>query len=101
MFPGDGHPELAHVSEVRQTEQARSVFLAEDDVHIGAMKGPPSPHPPFECPTDPWADLGVPATKLFKYCDRTHLGGGLQNRNDLTVPRYLPADQAASDPVVP
>ena len=56
---GDGDRQAVGIGEVRQSEPARRVRLAEHDLALGAVHGPPRPHAPLQSPPHAGAEFGV------------------------------------------
>ena len=80
---GDRDAEVGHVGEVREAEAARLVGLAEDDVLLGAVDGPPGADAPLEGPADAGAEIGVAAQDLLEDRHGSQAGRGLKQGDDL------------------
>lgn len=69
-LPGNEDTEIAHVGEIRQTEPARLVMLAEDHLLLGTIDRPPGANAPFHGPPDARIKIGVTAPYLLEHRHR-------------------------------
>lgn len=58
--------------------------LAKDDFLLVAIDGPPGTDPPFHCPANAFAEVGMAAQHLLEDGDRTN-AIRLQQRHDLGI----------------
>lgn len=95
---GDRHAELAHVGEIRQAHPARLVGLAEDDLLLGAMLGPPGPDPPLQSASDARAEIRVAAQEFIENRDRSQPRRRLQQLYHLGLENVAERIRPASAP---
>jgi len=82
---GDGDSEAGHVGEIRQSEAAGPMGLAEDDLPLLAMDGPPGANAPRQRAAHTLAQLGVPPHHLLEDRHRPDAGRGLEQRHNLGI----------------
>jgi hypothetical protein len=91
---GDADAAIAHVGEIGQSQPARRMLLAEDDVLLGPVQRPPGADAPLQRAPDPGTDLGMAATDLVENGDRPQARGALEQGHHFAVPncgqRILP-----------
>jgi hypothetical protein len=87
-LPGDADTQLTHVGEVRQADLAGFVGLAEDDLLLLAMNGPPGADPALQGATDSAPEVRMAPEHLLEDRDGAHAGGGLQHRHAPSQTRW-------------
>jgi hypothetical protein len=81
----NGDAQIGHVGEIRQTHPARLLDLAENDLLLSAMQGPPLADAAFKCPPDSLAKVRVTAQNLPENRDRSQSRCRFQHGHDLRV----------------
>src|SRR5215813_431041 len=84
---GDADAEIAHVGEVGEPLLSGDVVLAEDDLTVSAVLGPPGADPALQTTAQPVpVVLGAATLHLLEQGDRPQARLGLEHRADLGVP---------------
>jgi hypothetical protein len=78
---GNADTQLTHVGEVGKAGLAGFVGLAEDDLLLLAMNGPPGADPALQGAADSSPDFRVATQHLLEDRDRPHVGRRLQHRH--------------------
>ena len=81
----DGDAQISHVSEVRQTHAARFLDLAENDLPLSAVQGPPMADAAFQSPPDSLAKFRVATEDLPENCHGSQPRCRFQHGHDLCV----------------
>jgi hypothetical protein len=85
---GDGHAEVGHVGEIRETLLSGDVVLTEDDLAVRAMFGAPGTHPALEAAAETIpVMIGMATLHLFEQGHRPQAGCGFEHGADLSVPQ--------------
>lgn len=82
---GDGDAERGHLGEVRQTEPAGFVRLAEDDLLLLTVDGTPASDAPLQRPAHALAQLGMAQHHLLENGHGPDAGRCPQQRHDFRV----------------